>query len=333
MNILHVCPNYYPSKGGPQYTLKNISEKFVEYYSDSVEVVTTNSYFGSENKIYKKIERSYEKINGVAVHRLSFPRWHYPLIKYTGKIKAKITGKGWPYSISKFRFGMHAPSIDRRLMNSQVDVIMATTVIYNFCNYPLVRLKKNPKPFILYGAMHLHKEITVDDIAIKRAKACDCYIANTEFEKNILIEYGIESKKIKSIGTGIAPEDYTCNEKKILFFKRKYKIKDSDILVGYIGRLVKGKGVGLLLAVFKKISLSNSSIKLLLAGASTEYVPEIKKTVEREKLPVILIENFEDNDKAILHNVIDIFVLASQSESFGVVLLEAWACKKTGNSK
>jgi glycosyltransferase involved in cell wall biosynthesis len=92
--------------------------------------------------------------------------------------------------------------------------------------------------------------------------------------------------------------------------------------------LVKGKGVAILVDAFRLLSKENKNLKLLLAGGSTEYVPELKKIIQLENLPVILIEDFDDTMKSLLYNAIDIFVLASQSESFGVVFLEAWACKK-----
>jgi glycosyltransferase involved in cell wall biosynthesis len=40
------------------------------------------------------------------------------------------------------------------------------------------------------------------------------------------------------------------------------------------------------------------------------------------------LEDFDSELKPLLFNAIDIFVLASKGESFGVVFLEAWACKK-----
>ena len=49
MKVLHVTHNYFPSKGGPQYTMKNLSEKLVTYYGDEVEVCTTNSLYGQES--------------------------------------------------------------------------------------------------------------------------------------------------------------------------------------------------------------------------------------------------------------------------------------------
>ncbi|HEX8333455.1 MAG TPA: glycosyltransferase family 4 protein, partial [Segetibacter sp.] len=215
------------------------------------------------------------------------------------------------------------------MIDSKAEVIMATTIIYNFSDYPLWRNKiKNPKPFVLYGAIHLHKDLPQNDLKIQRAKASDCYIANTEFERKKLIEYGVDAEKIVTIGTGIAIEDFYVSENEIRTFKEQHSIKETDVVIGFIGRLVKGKGVAILIDAFRELIKENKNVKLLLAGGTTDYVPEIKKITEKEGLPVILIENFPEANKNLLFNVLDVFVLASQSESFGVVFLEAWACKK-----
>lgn len=328
MKVLHVSHNYFPSKGGPQYTMKNISERLVTHFGDGVEVCTTNSMYGPESKLFKKIEPAVEVVSGVKVHRLPYNRWHYPIIKFAGKVYGKLTGKALPRAITKLR-DLDSPAIDKMMAATDADVIMATTIIYNFADYPLWRFtKKNPKPFILYGAIHLHKELESNSPLIARAKACDCYLANTDFEKNELIKYGVDAGKIVTVGTGIELNDYISSTEEVKSFRLKNGIKETDVVIGFIGRLVKGKGVAILLDVFRKLYADNRNLKLLLAGGTTEYVHEIKKVIAEEKLPVILIENFEDNMKAVLYNALDIFVLASQSESFGVVFLEAWACKK-----
>lgn len=328
MKILHVSHNYYPSKGGPQYTMKNISEKLVSYFGDTVEVCTTNSLFGPESTLYEKIDPKVEIINKVKISRLHFNRWHRPLIKYGGKVFGKITGKPLPYAIAKYRV-LDSPEIDKMMAETDADVIMATTIIYNFADYPLWRFKtKNPKPFILYGAIHLHKELPSDSPYIERAKACDCYIANTDYEKKELVRYGVAEHKIATVGTGIDLSEFIASEEEVDGFKKANNINENDVVIGFIGRLVKGKGVGILMKAFKKIYSKNKHTKLLLAGGTTDYIPEIIKFKQEENLPIILIENFDDNMKRILYNVLDIFVLASQSESFGVVFLESWACKK-----
>lgn len=327
MNILHVCQNYHPSVGGPQYTMKHVSEKLVSYYNDQLQVCTTNSMFSPEASLFEKIDPSVEWIESVQVNRLPFNRWHYRLIELAGKVYGKVTGNPLPHAITKYRWQLDSPAINKMMAESGADVIMATTITYNFCDYPLWRYKtNNPKPFILYGAIHLHK--APGKIAIKRAEACDCYIANTNFERDELIKYGVDENKIVTIGTGIELDDFIVPQGEVDAFRQKYNIGKNDVLIGFIGRLVKGKGVAILMEVFKKLYADNKNIKLLLAGGTTDYVSEIKRVISEEKLPIILIENFETKMKALLFNALDIFVLASQSESFGVVFLEAWACRK-----
>lgn len=330
MNILHVCQNYFPSKGGPQYTMKHVSEKLVSYYNDDVSVCTTNSLFGPESKLFKKIEPAYQVINNVKINRLPFNRWHYPLIVYGNKILVKTTGRRLPYSISKLRYTLNSPAIKKMMAQTSADVIMATTINYEFCNYPLWRHKtKNAKPFVLYGAIHLHKKITDhNDPSLIKARACDCYISNTDYERKELINYGVKPHKIVNIGTGIDIDSFACSDADVAAFRQKHGIADTDIVTGFVGRLVKGKGVGVLLDAFRIIHKQNKNAKLLLAGGTTDYVPEIKRAMQEEQMPIILIEDFDDSLKPLLYNTLDIFVLASQSESFGVVFLEAWACKK-----
>jgi glycosyltransferase involved in cell wall biosynthesis len=329
MNILHVSQNYFPSVGGPQYTMKHVSEKLVSYYGDHVQVCTTNSLYGPETRLFKKIEPAVETVGNVQVNRLPFNRWHYPLIELAGKVHGKATGKPLPRAITKYRWELDSPAINKMMAESEADVIMATTIIYNFADYPLWRFKTpNPKPFVLYGAIHLHKKLSSNSPLIARAKACDCYIANTDFEKNELIEYGVNKNKIVTIGTGIELNEFLIEDEKVSAFRKAHAIDENDVVIGFIGRLVKGKGVGILIDAFRKLYAENKNVKLLLAGGTTEYVPEIKRVIKEEKLPIILIESFDDALKPVLYHALDIFVLASQSESFGVVFLEAWACKK-----
>ncbi|GEO09937.1 glycosyltransferase family 4 protein [Segetibacter aerophilus] len=329
MKILHVAQNYFPSVGGPQYTMKHLSEKLVSYYGDEVKVCTTNSLYNPEAKLFKKVVPAVESVGQVEVNRLPFNRWHYPLIEIAGKVHGKATGKPLPQTITKYRWELDSPAISSMIAKSNADVIMATTIIYSFADYPFWRFKTaKPKPFVLYGAIHLHKELPANSTLIKRAKACDCYIANTLFERDELIRYGVEEDKIATIGTGIDLNDFRTDLEESELFRQRNGIKETDVLIGFIGRLVKGKGVAILIDAFRKLYAENTNVKLLLAGGTTEYVPEIKRVIEEEKLPIILVENFVEELKQVLFNALDIFVLGSQSESFGVVFLEAWACKK-----
>ncbi len=329
MKILHVCGNYYPAFGGPQYTMNHLSEKLISYYGDEVEVATSNSLFGPEMPLFKKIEPSEEIINGVNIKRFSFNRWHFPILNFGNKLSGKVRRKRLPYYLMKYKWELDCRGIDKRMQYTDADVIMASTINYMFCDYPLWRFKtKNPKPFILYGSLHLHINWSKNSPFIKRARICNCYISNTEYERQRLIDYGIKENKVVTIGTGIDIEDFTNEPESVQEFRDKYDVGDDDILIGHIGRLSEGKGAGLLLDAFIQLRQKNNKYKLLLAGTFTDYVAELKQKGKKHKVPIIIIENFENSLKPIIFNAIDIFVLASKGESFGVVFLEAWACKK-----
>jgi glycosyltransferase involved in cell wall biosynthesis len=309
--------------------MRHLSEKMVQDCGDEVTVATSNSMYGPELKIFKEIEPAVEQINGVEVHRFKFNRWHYPIIDFAKKVSGKLFHIGLPHSIWKYRNEMDANGIDLMMKNSSADVIMATTINYMFSDYPLWRNKtKNPKPFVLYGALHLHINWSSNSPMFKRAKACDCYIANTEYERQKLIEYGVDASKAVTIGTGIAIEDMQCNNEEVRAFRKKNNISDEDILIGHIGRLSQGKGAGILLDAFNQAYKKKKNIKLLLAGTTTAYSTTLKDNIKEYNIPVVLMEDFQESLKPILFNALDIFVLASKGESFGVVFLEAWACKK-----
>jgi len=329
VNILHVIHNYHPAHGGPQYTMKHLSERMVSGYNDTVTVATSNSLYGPELSVFKEIPQRNEVINGVRVKRFPFRRWHYGLLVFLNKALGKLRGRGLPYSIMKRRWGLDCPGIDNEMKTTDAEVIMATTIQYAFADYPMWRsAAAYPKPFVLYGALHLHVNWPADSPYIKRALACDCYIANTEFERTTLIGYGMPPEKVVTIGTGIEVKDFECDPATAAAFRKQHDIAEDEVLIGYIGRLVKGKGVDVLMEAFRRLYKGNKKIKLLLAGTTTDYIPEIKSFIQQHALPVILIENFKDDNKQVMYHAMDIFVLASKGESFGVVFLEAWACRK-----
>ena len=329
MKILHVCSNYYPAYGGPQYTMKHLSENMGAMFGDNVEIATSNSLYGPEMPLFKAIEPAIENINGVMVHRFPFNRWHYPFLNFAGRGYKKIFHKTLPHKFYKYRWELDCKGIDNMMAESDADVIMATTANYMFCDYPLWRFKnRKAKPFVLYGALHLHINWPKNSPVINRSNICDCYIANTEYERVSMIGYGVAEDKIVTIGTGINPDEYKGSDEEVKAFRNKYGIKENDLLIAHIGRLSAGKGAGVLLDAFIDVYKKNKHVKLLLAGTSTDFVPELQETIMQQQLPVILLEDFDNAVKPLLFNATDIFVLASKGESFGVVFLEAWACKK-----
>lgn len=111
-------------------------------------------------------------------------------------------------------------------------------------------------------------------------------------------------------------------EKEIL---TKYNINKDYLIFGFVGRLVKDKGVNELVEAFVKINKKYPKTKLLLVGRFEEanaIRPETKELILSHQ-DIISCGN-QDDVRPFL-KVMDIFTFASYREGFGVSLMEAAA--------
>ena len=102
-------------------------------------------------------------------------------------------------------------------------------------------------------------------------------------------------------------------------------LTSGDVVLGYVGRLHATKGVPLLLQVFEQLHRENPSLKLLIAGPG----PLRTAVAERANASagaIRLLEPQPFNKVASLLNAFDVFAFPSQSEAFGISLLEAMSC-------
>lgn len=323
MKILHVTQNYYPSIGGTQYTMRAISEYFRNEKNDDVTVITSNSMYGPNREKYKKIEPAEETLNGVTIKRFDYLRLHIPLIKFTAKVLKRLFNKPLPEFLNKLLAGPISASMQKAIDMSDADVIGASSIDYLFADYPIQRHKrKKPKPFVMYGALHLYNT-KLKEVYKKRVEAADYYIANTPYEKQQLVNLGVNEEKIKVIGTGCDiynRADFSVSEQEL---KAKYKIAPGIITITYIGRQEALKGLPLLLDAFKSIP----SAHLFICGARGSYTDELEEIVQKNK-NITLLTSITELQKTEVLRITDILVLPSKEESFGVVFLEAWSFSK-----
>ncbi len=327
MKILHVTQNYFPSKGGTQHTMKKISEYLHTHYQDEVTVFTTNSFFGPNSPMFKKIDVAEECINGVAIRRFSFLRSHKPALKIFSKTFMRMGGKILPPAFSELSAGPFSKSMKKAIGKIPVDVICASSVHYQFANYGLYRDKlAAPKPFVLYGALHLSKE-QMNPIYLNRIKAADHYIANTSFEKTFLEQQGIDPQKITVAGAGIDMHEHSCLPFNVEKIKGELKIPSAHKILLCISRHEAFKGLPLMLEAYEQLKKTGKNIHLIIAGASGNYTQTLLDE-EKKMTGLTVFTNISALFKNELLSIADIVVLPSKEESFGVVFLEAWRAKK-----
>ena len=308
---------------------KEVSERLVKNYGDEVTVCTTNSFYGPEKKIFKPIPLHTETINGVTIKRFSFFRFHLKIIRFLKKVLNYLS-LSMPEGLNRYILGPWSPKMKKFILEFNGDVICASSSSYLYMTYPLE--KQSRQPFVFMGAVHFSENETYNPIfskAMEAIKMSAAYIANTVFEKNRLTLFGIDESKVKIAGCGV---DVKVMIKAVPpnTFREKYGI-GPGLIVGYVGRHVASKGLGLLLEAMQLLWKKGEHYQLIIAGSPTDYTAEIKKKVQQLGAfvtNVIFITDFSDDEKIGIFNNLDVFVSVSTEESFGIEYLEAWACKK-----
>lgn len=152
----------------------------------------------------------------------------------------------------------------------------------------------------------------------------DCSIGVSPAAVNYLIRKAKISKaKVNLINNGVSlPRKITKIEKNKL--KTKLGIKDDEIIIGSVGRMVldEHKRFSDLIRAFNLLSQTIPKIKLLLLGEGLEkkrYQQLVKELDIQDK--VIFVGYQYDTD--LYYSIMDIFSLVSAYESFGLVLVEA----------
>ena len=202
---------------------------------------------------------------------------------------------------------------------------------YVFMNLPVWRRCR----FFYYGSIHLDTDARKHHLLssqLRAIKASTLYLANTVYEQQSLAALGVPNEKIFVLGTGVDMQELQADATKVSEYRSKLKLNDNDVLIGYAGRIERTKNVQLLVESFLEIAEKHSNAHLLIAGSGEAHIKELQLTIAGFPLHVQQRIHWEikfSNDvKPLIFNSLDILVLPSNNESFGLVFLEAWSCKK-----
>lgn len=161
----------------------------------------------------------------------------------------------------------------------------------------------------------------------------DRIITVSSFGKNYLLKYQRFKSNVTLIPNWVDP-DMFCAPKKDKVLIKKYRIKEDDKIILYVGRIFIIKGIDYLIKAMPEILKKYPTAKLVIAGrvehlARDKYVQKIKKLVARLKLTqhVIFTRNIPYTDMPKIYSLGDVFVLPSFIEAQGLVILEAMAAK------
>lgn len=147
--------------------------------------------------------------------------------------------------------------------------------------------------------------------------------------KDLIKQENITSKEVCVIWNGsvngIDTDHFSPNKVNSSNLKEEFGIKPTDIVFGFVGRLVKDKGVNELIESFVHINKNYPNTKLLLVGdfeAADPILVGTKKEIETNSN--IIFGGWQQDIRPFL-KIMNIFTFPSYREGFGISLMEAAA--------
>ena len=242
--------------------------------------------------------------------------------------------------------GIYSKKAMKIIKNWHLDVIHSQTefgigyfsrIVAKKLNLPIVHTYHTLYEDYVHYVTHGHFNNIAKKLAIKITKyycekKCDELIVPTDKIKDLFINKYNISQPINVIPTGIDIDKFKLTpniKKEIENIKKKYKIKDTDFIIGSVGRIAPEKSFDKLLYNIKEMIKVNTNIKVMLVGGGPDLnnLKELTKKLHLEDY-VIFTDKVNYDLVPAYFNVFNVIVSFSKTETQGLTIIEGLAASK-----
>ena len=174
-----------------------------------------------------------------------------------------------------------------------------------------------------FGRLRTWAVILVERLA---ARITHCIFTLTELGKREHLRFKVaEPEKFVTVPCGIDLAKFSSPRRSPAEVRAEFGFSPSDIVAGYVGRLVPIKGCEYFLYALELTRRRRSEIKGIIVGDGPlrEELEELAKGLGLSES--VVFAGVREDIPEIMH-ALDLFVLTSLNEGLGRVLLEAMAC-------
>jgi glycosyltransferase involved in cell wall biosynthesis len=173
----------------------------------------------------------------------------------------------------------------------------------------------------------------VSNIEMRAAQTADMIITVSNAMKDELIGLGFPAEKIRVVYNGVDPEKYNLNQvskEKAREIREQYGVKDDDLMILFLGRLVWVKGVDKLIASMPYVLQKIPNAKLVIVGLGDmqDYLTRLVQNLKLQDKVKFCFEFIPEEDRIAHYAACDIAVFPSVYEPFGIVAIEAMSMEK-----
>lgn len=225
------------------------------------------------------------------------------------------------------------PGMWRRIrrFDEPLDAVHALAFPYAFlaaCGLRLARRRQVPfflTPFLHFGDIDdpydpTRRAYTASHLRWLLRQA-DGVFVQTAAEREVVLSCGVEPQRVFLQGLGVDPTDCTGGDR--VSTRRAWGVDEQTIVIGHLANLSREKGTVDLLEAIARLHARGLPCRLVLAGPD---MPNFRRVWSRRDWPAVCyLGPLTPQQKRDFFAAIDIFALPSRTDSFGLVLLEAWA--------
>ncbi len=259
----------------------------------------------------------YEVINGVKVIRA---KSHYQ------------EKKDFLSSVQEFNFTFLESALSRIKLPSIPHIIHSHDWLCAYSAFVLKYGYKRPLIATIHATEHgrnhgIYTDMQryIHSIELNLVNRADRVITCSDFMKEEVVNlFGLRQEKVISIPNGINKDKYHVEFDKRTF-RRNYA-PDNEKIIFYVGRLVREKGLEVLIDAAPLILKDRPESKFLIVGSGGE-ITSLKRKVQYLGIEdKFYFTGYVDDDTLTkIYNVVDVAVFPSLYEPFGIVALEALA--------
>jgi len=173
----------------------------------------------------------------------------------------------------------------------------------------------------------------VSSIERRGAEMADLVITVSYAMQDELIQAGFPASKIRACYNGVDPQKYSLERvggEKAKEVRQKYGLKDDELMVLFIGRLVWIKGVDKLIRAMPQVLEKVPKAKLVIVGLGEmrDYLEGLIRNLNLQDVVKFRFEFIPEEERIAHYAACDVAVYPSLYEPFGIVTLEAMSMER-----
>lgn len=331
VRVAHFTQRYPPALGGSEAYFARLG-RYLTARGDRVTVFTSNAvdleaFWSPAGRC---LPAGGEDVDGVRVRR--YRLWRCPGRRYLLKALSFVPWR----PLQRLALGCNpiCPGMwaDAGRRGAPFDAVHATAFPYTFpivCGLRLAR--RLGVPFLLTPFLHLGDPDNPQDrtrraytspALLSLAHAADAVFVQTPGERDALLARGVPAGRVVLQRLGVERAECTGGDRGAA--RRAWGVNAAEVVVGHLANNSEEKGTVDLLRAAELLWRAGRRFRVVLAGPE---MPNFRRFWEgfEGRAPVWRLGVLSDEEKRAFFAGLDLFALPSRSDSFGLVLLEAWA--------